>query len=146
MHSPSVSDFPSVSEKISDSVENFRNFTFSRKFFRFSSAKISDDVLLSSTTNFANFPLFSVFKYISPLFLKKYSFPLFFKISPCFRQIYVFFTYFICFSSPPTFTMMHLCITQCTYWTPLASSSLQVSPLKSRDTYRARNSERMEIL
>ena len=91
-------------------------------------------------------PLFSVFKYISPYFEKKYSFPLFLKISPCFRQIYVFFTYFICFSSPPTFTMMHLCITQCTYWTPLASSSLQVSPLKSRDTYRARNSERMEIL
>src|SRR6218665_398354 len=25
----------------------------------------------------------------------------------------------MCFSFPPTLTMMHLCIAQCTYWTPL---------------------------
>ena len=25
----------------------------------------------------------------------------------------------MCISFPPTLTMMHLCITQCTYWTPL---------------------------
>jgi len=25
--------------------------------------------------------------------------------------------------SPPTLAMMHLCITQCTYWTPLDLSS-----------------------
>src|SRR6218665_4042262 len=29
------------------------------------------------------------------------------------------FTYFMCISFPPSLTMMHLCITQCTYWTPL---------------------------
>src|SRR6218665_3522627 len=35
------------------------------------------------------------------------------------------FTYFTCFSFPtfpPTLTMMHLCITQYTYWTPLHST------------------------
>src|SRR6218665_1864839 len=30
------------------------------------------------------------------------------------------FKYFLCFSFPPSLTMMHLCITQCTYWMPLA--------------------------
>src|SRR6218665_2763339 len=33
--------------------------------------------------------------------------------------MYVFFTYFLSFSFLPSLTMMHLCITQCTYWTPL---------------------------
>ena len=36
---PSVSDFPTVSDKFSDSVENFPKFTFSRNIFRFSFAK-----------------------------------------------------------------------------------------------------------
>src|SRR6218665_1017582 len=44
--------------------------------------------------------------------------PLLFKISPCFRKIQQLFTYFTC-NFPPTLTMMHLCITHCTYWTPL---------------------------
>jgi len=44
--------------------------------------------------------------------------PLLFKISLCFRKIYMFFTYFVFFLSP-SLTMMHLSITQCTYWMPL---------------------------
>jgi len=39
--------------------------------------------------------------------------PLFSKNSPAFYILYVYFV------SSPTLTMMHLCITQCTYWTPL---------------------------
>src|SRR6218665_1408849 len=31
--------------------------------------------------------------------------------------------YFTSISFPPTFTMMHLCITQCTYWRPLINSA-----------------------
>src|SRR6218665_370098 len=38
---------------------------------------------------------------------------LFYTNSPAFYILYVYFV------SDPTFTMMHLCITQCTYWTPL---------------------------
>src|SRR6218665_2536046 len=60
-------------------------------------------------------------------------FPLCFRFPPCFRNFFRFFgkfltfylfqkkqlfTYFLCIF-PPTLTMMHLCITQCTYWTPL---------------------------
>src|SRR6218665_2390285 len=46
------------------------------------------------------------------------NFPLFSKISPLFSKnstaFYILYVYF-----PPTLTMMHLCITQCTYRTPL---------------------------
>ena len=35
----------------------------------------------------------------------------------------------MCISFPPTLTMMHLCITQCTYWTPLHISILLASVL-----------------
>src|SRR6218665_3317727 len=38
--------------------------------------------------------------------------PLFSENSPAF--------YILCVYFPPTLTMMHLCITQCTYWTPLS--------------------------
>jgi len=47
------------------------------------------------------FPLFSLFQYV-PLF-----FP-YLQIPPWFRKIYVFFTYFMCFSLPPSLSMMHL--------------------------------------
>ena len=63
-------------------------------------------------------PLFSLFQYISPLFRENYSSPYFNKFSPLFYTnsptFYILYVYF-----PPTLTMMHLCITQCTYWTPL---------------------------
>jgi len=64
-------------------------------------------------------PLFSLFQYISPLFRGNYYFPHTLTNFPPFKQIHLLFTYFTCISFPPTFTMMHLCITQCTYWTPL---------------------------
>ena len=44
IHFPPVSEFPLFPKNISDSVENFPNVTFSLKFFRFSPAKISDDL------------------------------------------------------------------------------------------------------
>ena len=100
MHFPPVSDFPLFSKKNSDSVENFQNFTFSRKISRFSSAKISDDLFFSRRPQILNFPLFFLFQYIFPCFVK-IIFPLLFKISPCFRKIHLLFKYFMCISFPP---------------------------------------------
>src|SRR6218665_2218434 len=45
-------------------------------------------------------------------------FPLLLQISPLFYTNSPAF-YILCVYFPPTLTMMHLCITQCTYWTPL---------------------------
>ena len=64
-----------------------------------------------------NFPLFSLFYYISPLFRKKYYFPLLFQIPLWFRKLYMFFYILSVFFVSPYFD--HLCITQCTYWTPI---------------------------
>ena len=101
---PSVSDSPLFSKKF-PTVENFQNFnlSFSRKILDFHPPKFLMTFFLVIDHKFCNSPLFSLFQYISPLF----------------RKIHLLFTYFMCISFPPTLTMMHLCITQCTYWTPL---------------------------
>src|SRR6218665_465905 len=49
----------------------FKILPFSRKISRFSSAKISDDLVFLVID-----PLFSLFQYISPLFRENYNFPL----------------------------------------------------------------------
>src|SRR6218665_3506109 len=56
--------------------EIFKILPFPEKISRFSSAKISDDLFKSSTVNF-EFPLFSLFQYISPLFRENYYSPTF---------------------------------------------------------------------
>src|SRR6218665_1353342 len=74
-------------------------------------------------TFFSHRPQISNFSPVSvnfPPVSRKLLFPLYFqKCPPCFRKIHLLFTYFMCISFPPALTMMHLCITQCTYWTPL---------------------------
>src|SRR6218665_131977 len=72
---------------------------------------------------FTNFelPLFSLFQHISPLFRQNYYFT-FKNCPPCFLKFTCFLHYFLCILFPPTLTMMHLCITQCTYWTTLPVS------------------------
>src|SRR6218665_2041041 len=97
MHFPSVSDFPPIFEK------NF--LTFLRLF-------------LVIDHKFRIPPILPVLEHF-PSDSRK------FLISPCFQN---FPSVFKKFNSslhtlrviPPTLTMMHLCITQCTYWTPLA--------------------------
>ena len=123
---PPVSDFPLIFKKFSNSVENFPNFTLSRKNFRFSSAKISYDLFLVINHKFRISFLFSLFQYIFPSVSRKLLFHPY--ISLCFRKIHLLFTYFMCISFPPTLTMMHLCITQCTYWTPLPVSRKLLFP------------------
>ena len=88
-----------------------------------SSAKISHD-FFSHSLRFFNFPpIFAKTLHFAP-FRKIYYFSLFCNISSWFRWIYLFLTCFTCFSSPPTLTMMHFCIIQCTYWTLLESMNL----------------------
>ena len=79
---------------------------------------------------FSHQPQISNFPPISPVWLhfppdsQKFLIPPTFQNFPlCFRKIQQLFTYFTCIS-PPTLTMMHLCITQCTYWTPLDGEKL----------------------
>src|SRR6218665_1911025 len=116
MHFPLCFRFPPTLEQFSFSVENFQNFTFSRKISRLSSVKISDD-FFSHRPQISNFLLFSLFQCISLCFAKIIISPYFEKFPPCFRKIHLLFTYLMCISFPPTLTMMHLCITQCTYST-----------------------------
>ena len=117
MHCP-VWDLPPISEKcfglrgkfsqfdlFQENFSIFNHQTFWRPFFL---------KLLMKTLEFP--PIFPVSIY-SPPILRNSSFPTF-PISHWFRKIYVF-LHSLCFSFPPTLTMMHLCITQCTYWTPL---------------------------
>ena len=73
---------------------------------------------------FFYFPLFSLFRSISPLFRENYySLPYLDKFPLCFRKIHLLFTYIFCISFPPTLTMMHLYITKCTNWTPLVTET-----------------------
>jgi len=91
---------------------------FPTKLLRFSSAKISDDFFVVIDWKcwiFTYFRCFSTFPLFREIIISLYLF----KFPLWFRKIYVFFTYFMYFLFPPSLTMMHLCITQCTYWTPL---------------------------
>src|SRR6218665_119797 len=74
---------------------------------------------IQSSTKIWNFPLFSLFQYISRCFAKIIIPPYFSKFPHCFVKCTCFFyILYVCFV-PPALTMMHLCITQCTYWTSL---------------------------
>src|SRR6218665_2691086 len=68
----------------------------------------------------SNFPLFSLFQYI-PLCFEKIiiSPPTLTNFPPVLDKFTCFLHTLPVFRFPPTLTMMHLCITQCTYWTPL---------------------------
>src|SRR6218665_3850344 len=72
----------------------------------------------SFTTNFKFPPYFPSFNSFPPCFGKFFFFPTFAKFPPISLNFRVF-TYFSLRVFSPTFTMMHLCITQCTYWTSL---------------------------
>src|SRR6218665_466294 len=96
MHFPSVSDFFPISEKFSDSVENFPNFTFSRKIFRFSSAKISDDFFLVINHKFRISPCFPCFGYISLCFAKIIFSPLLSKMYPPIFEKFTCFLHTFC--------------------------------------------------
>ena len=90
---------PPIYEKFSDSDENFNNLTFSRKISWFSSAEISDDLFLSSTTNF-DFPHFPCFSTFPPLSRQLLFSPLLWQISPLFDTHHLFYILYVYFVSP----------------------------------------------
>src|SRR6218665_1731735 len=96
-------------------------FTFSRKFLHYHPPKFLMTFYLVVNHKFRISPLFSLFQYISPCFAKIIISPFTLKNFPPVFQKFTCFLHTLCvFRFPPTMmTMMHLCITQCTYWTPL---------------------------
>ena len=111
--------FPTYFRKIFRICGKFSTFYLSRKISRFSSTNISDDLFFSHRPQILNFPPISS---VSVHFPPEY-FPLLWQISPCFKKFTCFLHTLCVFCFPPALTMMHLCITQCTYWTPLVMSS-----------------------
>src|SRR6218665_2104923 len=110
MHFSPCFRFPPIFDKFSDSVENFQNVTFSRQNFRFSSAKISDDLFLVIDHKFS--PYFPCFSTCTPCFAKIIISPPTFKnFLPVFEKFTCFLHTLCVFCFPPTLTMMHLCIT-----------------------------------
>jgi len=96
--------------QISPSFQNFSESwklfpTFPKKVKCVSSTKISDELSLVISL---------YFRYFGNFFIP----PTFWNSLPWFHKMYLF-GIFTCFSFPPNLTMMHSCLTQCTYWTPL---------------------------
>src|SRR6218665_547168 len=121
MHFPPVSDLPLFSTKFSDSVENFQNFTFSRNIFRFSYAKISNDLFLIIDHKFRISLIFALFQYISLCFAKIIiSLPTLKKFPPVFEN-FTCLSHTLCVFRFTQYAhwVMHLCITHCANWTPL---------------------------
>src|SRR6218665_854013 len=88
MHLPPVSDSPLLRKIFFLFLHFFTILPFPEKFLDFHPPSHRPQIL--------NFPLFSLFQYISPLFRENYSFPPTFTIFPfCFRQIHLLFTYFM---------------------------------------------------
>src|SRR6218665_2288002 len=98
---PPVLDFPLYSKKCQ--TVYLDNFT------------TSDDLSLVVDTEFVTSQKLIHF----PLFLKDFILPYFSHFLPCCLSISVSIAYFTCFFLPPVLTMMHLCVTQYMYWTPL---------------------------
>ena len=75
---------------------------------------------ISNSHLFSNFSTLSRLQHIPPMLRENYYFstPTFTK-SPLFSENSRVFTCFTYISFPPALTMMHLRITQCTYWTPM---------------------------
>jgi len=67
-------------------------------------------------------PIFPVLLHFHPVSPKLLFPPTFSNFPPVFEKFTCFLHTLCLFLLPPTLTMMHLCITQCTYWTPLIES------------------------
>src|SRR6218665_272391 len=99
MHSPLFRISSPIFETFLRLRGKFSNLTFFRKFSRFSSAKISDDLFLVIDYKSLISHLFSLFHYISPYFAKIIISPYFYKFSPLFsanlRVFYILYVYFV---------------------------------------------------
>ena len=97
--------FPPIFEKFSDSVENFPNFSSSRNFFPIFIRKNFWWPFFSHRPQITDSPLcFPCFGTLFPLcFAKIIISPLLSKLPPCFWNINLLFTCFLCISFPPYF-------------------------------------------
>ena len=122
MHFP-LFQIPPIFEKISDfrTLRNiFTILTFPDKFLDFHPSKfLMTFFFWSSTTNFEFSPYFPCFNTFPPCFAKIIIPPTLINFPPVLDKFTCFLHTSRVFRFPPTLTMMHLCITQCTYWTPL---------------------------
>ena len=119
MHFLPVSDFPLYFLKIFRLRVEIFQFDLFQKKFRFS-FPIFLITFCSRLLQILNVPLFSLNSTFPFLYQENYCFPhTFLKFSPDFEKIYLFFYILYMIFVSPSLTMMHLCITQCTYWTPM---------------------------
>src|SRR6218665_688166 len=123
MHFPPVSDFSPISQKISRSGE-FPQFDLSpKKISDFHPPKFLTTFFYSLTPIFNFPPIFPISIHFPPI-SGNFEFPPYFWKN--FPSDFVKFTFFLhtlrVLFSQHTLPMMHLCITQCTYWTPLLSA------------------------
>src|SRR6218665_109078 len=116
----------------------FQYTAYFRKIFRQQFSKFLDFhppqfmiIFLVIDHKFRISPYFPCFSTFPPCFAKIIISPYFEKFPSCCRKVHLLFTYFMSISSPPPLTMMHLCITQCTYWTPLLDGALRPEVLFS---------------
>src|SRR6218665_1248303 len=117
MHFQMFQIFPLFSKNIKILWEISYILSFPEKISDFHSPKFLM-TFFSSTTNFKFPPYFASFTTFSPLISKNsYFHPTFTHFPPVFGK-FTSFLHTFCVHFPPL-AMMHLCITQCTYWTPL---------------------------
>ena len=119
MHFPPCFGFPPYFRQIFWLFQKFSTFhLFPKNFSVFIRQKFWWPFCLVIDQKFRISPYFLHF----PLFGGNFTFPpTFNNFIPSFIKITCFLHTFCVFRFPPTFTMMHLCITQCTYWTPLSN-------------------------
>src|SRR6218665_196861 len=78
-------------------------------------------------------PIFAVSVHF-PLFRENYYFPPTLTNFPPLHKFTCFLHTLRVFRFPPTFTMMHLCINQCTYWTPRTRDNRPMQPYLTRSS------------
>src|SRR6218665_1637412 len=116
---PSVSDFPLFSQNFKTQRKIFTILPFPEKFLHFHSPKFLM-TFFSHRPQISNFPPIFPVSVHFPSVSRKLLFPPTLTNFPSVLDKFTCFLHILrVFSFPPTLTMMHLCITQCTYWTPL---------------------------
>src|SRR6218665_2593379 len=120
MHFPLFQISPLFSKNFQTLWNISKMLPFPEKFLDFHLPKFLMTFCLVIEHKFRISPCFPCFGTFPPLFRENYYFPPTFKnVLPVFEKFTCFLHILCVFRFPPTLTMMHLCITQCTYWTPL---------------------------
>src|SRR6218665_3791187 len=116
MHFPPVSNFPLFSTNFQTLWKIFKILPFPENFLDFHPPKF--------LMTFLEFPPIFLVSVHFPSVSRKLLFcpPTMKNFPPVFEKFTCFLHTLCVFLFPPTLTMMRLCITQCTYWTPLVTT------------------------